>query len=178
MEEDVRLSDQIYEEFHNLNLRTLPQISRASSVSRALELLRERKFDLVITMSRLGDVDPSIFAEEVKSIQDIPVILLLNNSTELEFFSKEQTQNNIIDKVFTWDGNSKVFIAIIKLLEDEMNVDQDTAIGDVRTIIVVEDSIRFYSLYLPELYSEIMRQTHRLISEGRNDYHSLLQMSS
>ncbi len=178
MEEDMRLSDQIYEEFQNLNLRTLPHISRTSSVSQALELLGERKFDLVITMHRLGEVDPSIFAKKVKRTQDIPVILLLNNSSELQILESDKTPDVHIDKVFVWNGNTNVFVAIIKLLEDRMNVDQDTIIGDVRIIIVVEDSIRFYSLYLPVLYSEIMHQTHRLIHEGRNDYHSLLQMSS
>lgn len=178
MEEDVRLSDQVYEEFHNLNLRTLPHISRASSVSQALRMLRGRKFDLVITMRRLGEMNPSIFAQRVKEIQDIPVILLLKNTTELQHFRRAKSPAKHIDKVFLWNGNSNVFVAIIKLLEDRMNVDEDTVIGDVRVIIVVEDSIRFYSLYLPALYAEIMLQTHRLIHEGRHDYHSLLQMSS
>jgi len=178
MEEDMRLSDQIYEEFQNLNLRTLPHISRASSVSQALRLLKEQKFDLVITMRRLGEVDPTAFAADAKKIQDVPVILLLNNSTEIQYLSRIEILEEHIDKVFVWNGNSNVFVAIIKLIEDQMNVDQDTSKGDVRVIIVVEDSILFYSLYLPALYSEIMRQTHRLIHEGRNDYHSLLQMSS
>ena len=178
MEEDVRLSDQIYEEFHNLNLRTLPHISRASSVSQAEALLREQKFDLVITMRRLGEVDPWAFAERVKKIQAIPVILLLNNTSELNYYRRETTSDELIDKVFVWNGTTSVFVAIIKFLEDRMNVDEDTKVGDVRVIIVVEDSIRFYSLYLPVVYSEIMRQTHRLIHEGRNDYHSLLQMTS
>jgi DNA-binding NarL/FixJ family response regulator len=178
MEEDMRLSDQIYEEFHSLNLRTLPHISRASSVSQAFKLLEERDYDLVITMRRLGEEDPSFFAEKVKQIQDIPVILLLNNSTETRYLNRNIPRVANIDKVFVWNGNTSVFVAIIKLLEDQMNVDQDTSIGDVRVIIVVENSIRFYSLYLPALYSEIMRQTHHLIHEGRTDYHSLLQMSS
>jgi hypothetical protein len=178
MEEDMRLSDQIYEEFQNLNLRTLPHITRASSVPQALKLLKENKFDLVITMRRLGEVDPSAFAAEVKQIQDLPVILLLNNSTEIQYLSRVEILEEHIDKVFVWNGNSNVFVAIIKLLEDRMNIDQDTSRGDVRVIIVVEDSILFYSLYLPTLYSEIVLQTHRLIHEGRNDYHSLLQMSS
>jgi hypothetical protein len=178
MEEDVRLSDQIYEEFHNLNLRTLPHITRASSVSQALGLLKERKFDLVITMRRIGELDPSVFAKRVKRIQDIPVILLLNNSTEIQYLRRNKSLEKNIDKVFVWNGNSNVFVAIIKLLEDRQNVDDDITVGDVRVIIIVEDSIRFYSLYLPALYSEIMHQTHRLIQEGRNDYHSLLQMGS
>lgn len=178
IEEDARLSDQIFEEFHNLNLRTLPHIFRATSVSRALEMLEDRDFDLVITMRRLGEIDPLKFAEQVKKIQDIPVVLLLNNSSELQFLSSRSLETSQIDHTFVWNGNSTVFVAIIKLLEDRMNVDADIQIGDVRVIIVVEDSIRFYSLYLPVLYSEIMIQTQRLISEGANDYLSLLQMRS
>ena len=148
IEEDARLSDQIFEEFHNLNLRTLPHIFRATSVDRALELLQERQFDLVITMRRLGEINPLLFAEQVKEIQDIPVVLLLNNSSEIQYLSTEALENSQIDHTFVWNGNSTVFVAIIKLLEDRMNVDQDIQTADTRVIIVVEDSIRFYSLYL------------------------------
>ena len=178
IEQDVRLSDQIFEEFHNLNLRTLPHIHRASSVSQALKRLQNQKFDLVITMRRLGEINPFKFAEQVKRIQDIPVVLLLNNSSELSYLPPRILAEGSIDHTFVWNGNSTVFVAIIKLLEDRLNVDRDTETGDVRVIIVVEDSIRFYSLYLPVLYAEIMRQTQRLIHEGGNDYHSLLQMRS
>jgi len=178
IDEDARLSDQIFEEFHNLNLRTLPHIFRASSVTQALEFLKERKFDLVITMRRLGEINPLLFADQVKAIQDIPVVLLLNNSSELQYLPPKALESSNIDHTFVWNGNSTVFVAIIKLLEDQMNVDADIITGDTRVIIVVEDSIRFYSLYLPVLYSEIMMQTQRLISEGANDYMSLLQMRS
>ena len=178
IEQDVRLSDQIFEEFHNLNLRTLPHIHRASSVDQALDMLRNQAFDLVITMRRLGEVNPFRFAEQVKQIQEIPVVLLLNNSSELSYLPSQMLAEGSIDHTFVWNGNSTVFLAIIKLLEDRLNVDRDTEKGDVRVIIVVEDSIRFYSLYLPVLYAEIMRQTQRLIHEGGNDYHSLLQMRS
>ncbi len=178
IEEDARLSDQIFEEFHNLNLRTLPHIFRATSVNRALELLRERKFDLVITMRRLGEINPLSFADQVKEIQDIPVVLLLNNSSEIQSLPAQSLAESNIDNTFVWNSNSTVFVAIIKLLEDRLNIDLDIKTGDTRVIIVVEDSIRFYSLYLPVLYSEIMLQTQRLISEGANDYLSLLQMRS
>ena len=178
IEEDARLSDQIFEEFHNLNLRTLPHIFRATSVDRALEVLQERNFDLVITMRRLGEINPLSFADQVKEIQDIPVVLLLNNSSELQYLPTKALKSSNIDHTFVWNGNSTVFVAIIKLLEDRLNVDQDIKTGDTRVIIVVENSIRFYSLYLPVLYSEIMLQTQRLIAEGANDYISLLQMRS
>ena len=178
IEEDARLSDQIFEEFHNLNLRTMPHIFRATSVSGALKMLKERKFDLVITMRRLGEINPLLFADQIKDIQNIPVVLLLNNSSELQYLPAKALEASNIDHTFVWNGNSIVFVAIIKLLEDRLNVDEDIKTGDTRVIIIVEDSIRFYSLYLPVLYSEIMMQTQRLISEGANDYMSLLQMRS
>ena len=175
LEEDGRLSDQIYEEFQNLNLRTLPRITRVSSAKQALDLLQERKFELVITMRRVGDLDAFSFGKEVKEIYDIPVILLLNSVVELSYLPPKEKQEGI-DRVFVWNGDSKIFVAIIKHLEDKMNVDYDTRYGHVRVFIFVDDSPRFFSLLLPELYSELMRQTHRLISEGTNDFQDLLKM--
>ncbi|NHJ46831.1 MAG: hypothetical protein FK733_03495 [Asgard group archaeon] len=175
LEEDGRLSDQIYEEFQNLNLRTLPRITRVSSANEALEILGTQQFDLVITMRRLGEMDAFSFGNNVKKIQNIPVILLLTSVVEINYLPEREKRVGI-DRVFVWNGDSKVFVAIIKHLEDKLNADKDTKIGDVRVFIFVEDSIRFYSLLLPELYSELMRQTHRLITEGTNDFQDLLKM--
>ena len=175
LEEDGRLSDQIYEEFQNLNLRTLPRITRVSSANEALDLLEENDFDLVITMRRLGDMDAFSFGANVKSIKDIPVILLLNSVVEIKYLPEYEKRKGI-DRVFVWNGDSKIFVAIIKHLEDKFNADYDTQHANVRVFIFVDDSIRFYSLLLPELYGEIMRQTHRLLSEGTNDFQDLLKM--
>ncbi len=176
LEEDGRLSDQIFEEFHNLNLRTMPSISRVASPIDALDKLKKEHYDLVITMRRLGgDFDPFTFGQNIKQIYDIPVVLLLTNAANVSYLPSSSKRQGI-DRIFVWNGDSTVFVAIIKHLEDLMNVEYDTELGLVRVIIVVEDSIRFYSLYLPILYSEIMKQTHRLIAGGVNDYHNLLQM--
>ncbi|MFX0125294.1 MAG: PEP/pyruvate-binding domain-containing protein [Candidatus Hodarchaeota archaeon] len=175
LEEDGRLSDQIFEEFHNLNLRTLPSITRVASAKDALKLVKEKEFDLIITMRRLGDVDAFSFGQEIKKIRDIPVILLLNNSSIIPYLP-DPTKRQGIDRIFLWNGDSTVFVAIIKHLEDKLNVAHDTKVGLVRVIIVVEDSIRHYSLFLPLIYSELMKQTHRLISAGINDFYNLLQM--
>ncbi len=175
LEEDGRLSDQIYEEFQNLNLRTLPRITRVSSANEALDLLEEKEFDLVITMRRLGDMDAFSFGANVKSIQNIPVILLLNSVVEIKYLPEFEKRKGI-DRVFVWNGDSKLFVAIIKHLEDKFNADYDTQNGNVRVFIFVDDSTRFYSLLLPEIYGEIMRQTHRLVSEGTNDFQDLLKM--
>ena len=175
LEEDGRLSDQIYEEFKNLNLRTLPRITRVSSAKEALDIIKTQNFDLVITMRRLGEMDAFSFGENVKEIQDIPVILLLTSVIEISYLPIREKRKGI-DRVFVWNGDSKVFVAIIKHLEDQLNAERDIEIGDVRVFIFVEDSIRFYSLFLPELYSEIRHQTHRLIQVGTNDFQELLKM--
>ncbi|MCG3225372.1 MAG: hypothetical protein H7645_00520 [Candidatus Heimdallarchaeota archaeon] len=175
IEEDGRLSDQIYEEFKNLNLRTLPRITRVSSAQEAIDILKEKNFDLVITMRRLGEIDAFSFGEQVKEIQNIPVILLLNSVVEINFVPDFEKRKGI-DRVFVWNGDSKLFVAIIKHLEDKLNADHDTKTGDVKVFILVDDSIRFYSLLLPEIYGELMRQTHRLITEGTNDFQDLLKM--
>lgn len=175
LEEDGRLSDQIFEEFHNLNLRTLPSITRVASAKEALELVKNKEFDLVITMRRLGDVDAFTFGQDLKKIRDIPIILLLNNASIIPYLP-DPSKRQGIDRIFLWNGDSTVFVAIIKHLEDGLNVAHDTEVGLVRVIIVVEDSIRYYSLFLPLIYSELMKQTHRLISAGINDFYNLLQM--
>ncbi|MCG3221763.1 MAG: hypothetical protein H7641_10325 [Candidatus Heimdallarchaeota archaeon] len=175
IEEDGRLSDQIYEEFKNLNLRTLPRITRVSSAEEAIGILKEKNFDLVITMRRLGEINAFSFGEQVKEIQDIPVILLLNSVIEINYVPDFDKRRGI-DRVFVWNGDSKLFVAIIKHLEDRLNVDYDTKTGDVKVFIFVDDSIRFYSLLLPEIYGELMRQTRRLITEGTNDFQDLLKM--
>jgi len=175
LEEDGRLSDQIYEEFQNLNLRTLPRITRVSSAEEALTLLRTASFDLVITMRRLGDMDAFSFGKKVKEIKDIPVILLLTTVVEIKYLPNHENREGI-DRIFVWNGDSKIFVAIIKHLEDRLNADHDTDKGQVRVFIFVDDSIRFYSLLLPEMYGELMRQTHRLITEGTNDFQDLLKM--
>ncbi|MHA2202761.1 MAG: PEP/pyruvate-binding domain-containing protein, partial [Candidatus Hodarchaeales archaeon] len=175
LEEDGRLSDQIFEEFHNLNLRTLPSITRVASAKDALTLVKEKEFDLIITMRRLGDVDAFSFGQEIKKVRNIPIILLLNNASNIPYLP-DPTKRQGIDRIFLWNGDSTVFVAIIKHLEDKLNVAHDTEVGLVRVIIVVEDSIRYYSLFLPLIYSELMKQTHRLISAGINDFYNLLQM--
>ncbi|MCF2140924.1 MAG: hypothetical protein K9W44_12780 [Candidatus Lokiarchaeota archaeon] len=178
LEEDGRLSDQIYAEFHDLNLRTLPHITRVSSVNEAINQLKEKKFDLVVTMRRLFEIDPYEFGKQLKEIQDIPVVLLLTSLSEINFFPDFCKKREGIDLTFLWNGDSAIFISLTKLIEDRMNLKYDTEHGLVRVIIIIEDSIRFYSLYLPLIYSEIMRQVQFLIHEGVNDYYRLLQMKA
>ncbi|MEN8153352.1 MAG: PEP/pyruvate-binding domain-containing protein [Acidobacteriota bacterium] len=175
LEEDGRLSERIFSEYVDLNLRFIPRIVRVSSAAEALKVLEKSSFDLVITMTRLADMDPLEFGEKVKQIiPGLPVVLLTYDWVPTDNLIKFR-DSGMIDKVFYWTGDTKILLAIIKFVEDLKNVDNDIKLG-VRIILVIEDSPRYYSLFLPLIYSEIMTQTRSLISEGVNDLHRMLRM--
>jgi hypothetical protein len=124
---------------------------------------------MVITMPRLTDRDPYQFGREAKGIQPgIAVILLLTDTSEIPIFYKPGRTDGV-DKVFYWNGDSSLFFAITKYVEDLLNADADTRNGFVRVLLLVEDSPKYYSMFLPTLYKEIMLQTHDLISESLNE---------
>lgn len=175
LEEDGRLSEKIFSEYVDLNLTFIPRIVRVSSAEEALKMIGKHTFDLVITMTRIVDMNPLEFGAQVKKLNpEIPVILLTN-----EWFQEEQLiqlrESKSIDKVFYWTGDTRILLAIIKYIEDLKNVDNDIRLG-VRVIFLIEDSPRFYSNLLPLIYTEIMTQTRRLIAEGVNDLHRQLRM--
>ncbi len=175
LEEDGRLSERIFSEYVDLNLRFIPRIIRVSSADEALKLLKKSSFDLVITMTRLKDMNPDEFGRRVKKTDPgLPVILLTYDWLAPEKLAYLRESDGI-DKVFYWTGDTRILLAIIKFVEDRKNVDRDIALG-VRIILVIEDSPRFYSLFLPLIYTEIMTQTRSLISEGVNDLHRMLRM--
>lgn len=177
LEEDGRLSDQIYAEFHELNLSSLPNITCVDSTKEALELISSNIFDLVVVMRQIFDKTLNEFAHKAKEIQKIPVILLLTSLSGLKY-AQINPMDDGIDLIFFWNGNSDIFVSLTKLFEDRMNLEYDTREGLVRVIIIVEDSIRFYSIYLPLIYSEVMRQVQLLVAEGVNDYYRLLQLKA
>ncbi len=175
LEEDGRLSERIFSEYIDLNLRFIPRIIRVSSAEEAITALEEGSFDLVITMTRLTGMDSLEFGEKVKSMDpDMPVVLLTYDWIPPDRLIRFR-ETGYIDKVFYWGGDTKILLAIIKYVEDRKNVDNDIKLG-VRVIVVIEDSPRYYSLFLPIIYTEIMMQTRLLISEGVNDLHRLLRM--
>jgi hypothetical protein len=99
----------------------------------------------------------------------IPIFFLLNNNTDIEFFESNKKKLDYVDKTFVWNGDSKIFFAMIKLVEDNINIENDTTIGLVRVILLVEDSPKFYSRYLPLLYQTVMEQTKRIIEDVSTD---------
>jgi DNA-binding NarL/FixJ family response regulator len=176
LEEDGQLTDLIYNEYLELNLTITPHVKRASNADEALQILKSQNIDLVIIFKRVADIDVLAFGRAVKEIKpEMPVVLLAYNEPELAVMS-ERGFSSAIDRVFMWTGDVKLFLSIIKLIEDRFNVDHDTKLVGVRVIVLVEDSVKFYSSYLPLLYTEIMQQTRELMAEGLNLTDKLLRM--
>lgn len=167
LESDGSLFEQIYGEYYKLNLTSAPRVTSAYTYESALELLKVKKFDLVIIMASIDVDGPVELAKKTKNLYpNLPILLLaMNNSILGKMNESCYIDNTLINRVFVWNGYSKLFVAMVKYIEDLNNVDNDTQVGLVRVILLVEDSIRYYSRYLPILYSVIMRQTQLLIEE-------------
>jgi CheY-like chemotaxis protein len=173
--DDGQLTEAITSEYLDLNLYYAPLITRVYSGEAALEALNSQTFDLVITMLRLGDMKLSYFARTVKqSHPDIPLILLAYKSREFQMLY-EQGALTMFDRIFIWSGDRKLFLAIIKLIEDLKNAPNDCLANNVRAIILIEDSPHFYSSYLPLIYTEIIQQAQMLVEEGKNFSDKLLR---
>ncbi len=175
LEEDGRISERIFSEYVDLNLRFIPKIIRVSSATEALELLKREKFDVVITMPHLPGMDPLEFGRKAKEIRPgLPVVMLTYEPVSPDLLlSRRRLQT--IDKVFYWFGDTKILLAIIKYVEDKKNAPPDTANG-VQVILLVEDSPWYYSYLFPILYTEVLSQTRYLISASVNDYQRLLRV--
>ena len=176
-EEDGRLYELIRSEYQNLNLSQAPEITHVTTGEEAIELLKgDHNFDLIITTLHIEDTHAIKFANHVKSMGiDLPIILLAYDNME----RKELTTNydtSVFEKIFIWNGDFHLLIGIIKYIEDKMNVREDTQNIGVQVIILVEDNVKFYSSYLPLVYTEIFNQSQRLIQEGVNITHKFLRM--
>jgi DNA-binding NarL/FixJ family response regulator len=166
--EDGQLTDLFFSEYLDLNLRYAPRVNRVSTAQKALRKLETDNYDLVISMLRVGDMNVREFGLEVRRIHPgLPVILLAFNNRELSLL-EEMGHLPGIEQIFVWSGDARIFLAIVKYVEDRLNAWHDAKAAGVQNIILIEDSIRFYSSYLPMLYTEIMNQTQSLMSDGLN----------
>jgi len=173
--EDGQLTEAIFNEYTELNLHYAPHITRVNSGEAALRKLESEDFDLVISMLRLGDMDLASFCGNLKRQHpDLPVVLLSFQSAEFDLYMKTADLSTF-DSIFVWSGDRKLFLAIIKLLEDIRNAPVDCLDFGVRTIMLVEDSPWFYSSYLPLIYAELIWQVQALIEEGKNFADKLLR---
>jgi CheY-like chemotaxis protein len=176
-EEDGRLYELIREEYQSLNLSFAPELIHVTTGEEALEMLSEdHTFDLIITTLHIEDMHVIKFAQMARqSGVNLPIILLAYDNRE----RKDLTTNydtSIFERIFIWSGDYRLLIAIVKYIEDRVNVEGDTKNIGVQSIIVVEDNIKFYSSYLPIIYTEVFKQSQRLVREGVNLTHKFLRM--
>ena len=176
-EEDGRLYELIREEYQSLNLSFAPELIHCATGEEALEMLTtDNTFDLIITTLHIEDMHVIKFAQMARrSGINLPIILLAYDNRE----RKELTANydtSIFERIFIWSGDYRLLIAIVKYIEDRINVENDTKNIGVQSIIVVEDNIKFYSSYLPIIYTEVFKQSQRLVREGVNLTHKFLRM--
>jgi len=155
LEGDGRIDEQIFNEYVSLNLRYPPQFIIVHSEAEAFEILEEESIDLIITMLSAGDAGTFEMAKRIKlNYPKKPIVVLTPFSREISI-KVDKEDLSVIDYIFSWLGNPDILLAIIKLIEDKMNVKHDVNEVGVQTIILVEDSIRFYSSYLPNIYKII-----------------------
>ncbi len=177
LEEDGRVEEELYKEYTALGLSNPPKITHTNSEEEALSLIKVLNFQLVITMLDLGSDRVEALAEEIKKIKpDMPVIALSPSPDHRKARALKGENCPYIDYLFYWQGNPALFLAMVKLVEDRMNLDHDTAEADVQVIILVEDSVRFTSTYLPQMYTELIRQNRISILEGLNEWGKTLRM--
>lgn len=176
LEDDGRIDEQIFNEYTSLSLRYPPRFTQVTTEKEAVSTMRQMHFDLVICMPNMDDTDIFAAANRIKSLYSkIPIVVLTPFSREV---TKRMSQEDLssIDYVFSWLGNAELLLAIIKLIEDKMNVDDDIASVGVQTILLVEDSIRFYSSALPHLYKFVLEQSKEFSKEALNAHQQTLRM--
>lgn len=173
-----QFTDKIFGEFLQLNLYTYPRFTSVNSEEDALQMMKDRDFDLVIIMVGMDKDIPVKMADVLhEENNQVPILLLVNNNGDLRYFQEAAHQFDSIDRVFVWNGNSNVFLAMVKYIEDKKNIETDIKNGSVRMLLLVEDSIQYYSRYLPMLYTNIMTQTQNLVQdESTDDLHMILKM--
>ncbi len=179
LEEDGRLDEQIVQEYSELNLSNPPSIARVETTVEALHLMQGgESYDLVITMLNVGEMDVFDFSGKMKAIcPETALVLLTSPSREIRKKVKEHDTSNI-DYVFCWNSSTDLIIAIIKLLEDKMNADHDILESGVRAILLVEDSVRYYSTYLPLLYKLVLQQNIEALRDALNESQQNLRKRS
>ena len=176
LEEDGRIEAQINKEYIDLNLSNPPSFSRVASTTEALARLEtENDFDLIISMYNVGELDVFNFSKRLKSRHPhIPLVLLTNLSREI-YRRIDQEDHSAIDYIFSWHGNADLIIAIIKTIEDRMNADNDILEVGVQSILLVEDSIKYYSTYLPAVYKLVLQQSSEFLKEALNEQQQTLR---
>jgi CheY-like chemotaxis protein len=176
-EQDGVLSEMLIGHYGELNLSSPPRVTNAVTGIDALRMMKSRPFDMVIVTMRVGEMTPFDVASRIReSHPGIPILLLLSSPQDLRLVEARRDRVKDIDDIFMWTGDSSVFLAMIKSVEDRLNLAEDTRNGLVRVILVVEDSVPHYSTFLPVLYQALVRQTQQLLSEELTEANRRLRM--
>src|SRR3974377_979228 len=177
LREDGRLNELLVSESQELHLQQIPRITHVSSCREALERAKaEPRFNLILTNLEVGDMNAAQLAREIKAAGlQVPVVVLGYDYRENKKFIANNPVTDI-EKIFLWQGTPRVLIAIVKYIEDRRNVEHDASMMGVPVVLVVEDNIRYYSSFLPLMYTELISQTRRVIQEGVNLAHKLMRM--
>lgn len=176
LEDDGRVEEKIYNEYAQLGLRYPPTFTQVSTIEEAEKILGSTKIDLVICMPGNADNDAFTVARSIKQkFPDIHCVVLTPFSHGISK-RMENEDLSIFDYVFCWLGNTNLILSIVKLIEDRMNIDHDIQAAGVQMILLVEDSIRFYSSILPNLYNYILQQSQNFATEALNRHAATLRM--
>ena len=168
LEEEGRLSELFRKVYNQREMGYVPTITHVMTGERALQILEKENIilDLVVIFNDPSDMDVFSLSGKIKEKRsDLPVVFLANNTPELLRTAKHDSDENSIDKIFTWQGDGEIFLSIVQLMEDMGNVERDTGNIDSRSILIVEDSIQFYSAYLPVIYEEIWNHTEAIMND-------------
>ena len=174
LEEDGHIEEQITREYADLNLSNPPSFERVETTAEAYELVAKGEtFDLIITMYNVGEMDVFEFSRKVKAVTPDTPVVLLSSFSKVIYSQIYEQDRSCIDFIFCWNSSTDLIIAIIKLLEDKLNADYDMAQG-VRAILLIEDSVRYYSTYLPLLYKLVLQQNIDSLSDTLNEKQKVL----
>jgi hypothetical protein len=178
LREDGRLNELLIDQSLDLSPEHVPGITHVSSCAEAAELARSQQFNLIVTNLTVGDMNAAQLATEVKQAGlDVPVVVLGYDYREIKNFVARNPVTDI-ERIFLWQGNARILIAIVKYIEDQRNMLHDTRAMGVPVLLVVEDNIRYYSSFLPVIYTEVIKQSRRVIQEGLNVAHKLVRMQA
>ena len=177
--QDGQLDELILTEFLNLDLRNVPDLTRVSTGAEALALLAgSTQYNLIITSAYVGDMNAIDLAKAVEATgSDVPVIALAYDVRDVSDF-QQRPDVTALDRIYLWQGDVRILLAIVNDVEDRLNVAHDTGEMGVQAIILIEDNVRFYSSFLPTIYVELMRHSHRLAPEGINQSRRLMRVQA
>ncbi len=176
MEEDGRVEEQVYFEYVSLNLSSPPRFVKAANYAEAYEQLAAKHFDLIIAMPGVDVSETFLEAKKIDALYpEIPFVVLTPFSKEVRRRIANEDLAGV-DYVFSWLGNVDLILAIIKLIEDRMNAENDILDVGVQAVLLIEDSIRFYSSVLPHLFKYLLKQSMEFSTEALNEHEQMLRM--